>query len=216
MIPKRLLYQAAVLICVVAPSALAKNDKPIMPSYVLTAHTVSVVIDPDAGISLDDPRANEVAQKDVESALLSWGRFNPVLSTQQADLIIVVRKGQKKLAEERMHDPRANSRPGAVIPGQDGVSIGGQHGSQPGQSSDGSLGSANAGSGVPSQVEVGNLEDSFTVYEENVENPTQGPFAWRWIRKDGLHPHDVPAVEEFRKALAEAEKQAAKQAAKHP
>jgi hypothetical protein len=69
---------------------------------------------------------------------------------------------------------------------------------------------------VPSQVEVGNLEDSFTVYEENVENPTQGPFAWRWIRKDGLHPHDVPAVEEFRKALAEAEKQAAKQAAKHP
>ena len=216
MIPKRLLYPTIALACLLAPSALARNDKPIMPAYVLTAHTVSVLIDPNAGISLNDPRANEVAQKDVETALLNWGRFNPVLSPQQADLIIVVRKGHKQLAEETIRDPRANSRPGSVTPGQDGISIGGQHGSQPGQSSDDPLGPANAGSRAPAQVEVAGLEDSFIVYEGNVDHPTEGPAAWRWIRKDGLHPHDVPAVEEFRKALTEAEKQALKQSNKHP
>jgi hypothetical protein len=36
------------------------------------------------------------------------------------------------------------------------------------------------------------------------------------VRKDGLHSHDVPAVAEFRKAVAEAEKQAAKQSDKTP
>jgi len=40
-----------------------------------------------------------------------------------------------------------------------------------------------------------------------------GAPGWRYVHKNGLHPHDVPAVAEFRKAFAEALKQAN---AKHP
>jgi hypothetical protein len=36
------------------------------------------------------------------------------------------------------------------------------------------------------------------------------------VKKNALHPHDVPAVTEFRKAVAEAEKQAAQQKGNHP
>ena len=71
----------------------AKDKKTALPAYVLSAKTVAVIIDPSAGISIDNPRANEDAQKDVEAALLSWGRFEPVLSKETADLIIVLRGG---------------------------------------------------------------------------------------------------------------------------
>ncbi len=54
------------------------------------------------------------------------------------------------------------------------------------------------------------------MYEGKVDRPLEGIAAWRWVRKDGLHPHDVPAVTEFKKAIEEAEKQAAKQQGKHP
>jgi len=193
--------------CIVVPTAMAKNDKPILPAYVLQAHTVAVVIDPDAGFSVDDPRGNEVAQKDVETALLNWGRFLPVLSVAQADLVIVVRKGNRKLVNETISDPRQNNRPGSITPIQDGVAVGGQHGSG---------GAANPDGTSRPQLEVGAVDDSFLVYEGNTEQPLENQPAWRWTRKDALHPHDVPAVDEFRKVLVEAEKQAAKQAAKHP
>ena len=45
-----------------------KNKSPL-PFSVLRAQTVAVVVDPDAGISLEDPLANQTAQKDVETAL---------------------------------------------------------------------------------------------------------------------------------------------------
>jgi hypothetical protein len=82
-------YAAAMAAGLLLPSlALAKDKaKSTLPTYVLEARTVSVVIDPDAGESLDDPRANEVAQRDVQTALLNWGRFQPVLSGQSADLV---------------------------------------------------------------------------------------------------------------------------------
>ena len=78
-----------------------ESSKSTVPQAFLTARTVAVTIDPDAGFSLDDPRANQVAQKDVEAALLIWGRFVPTLNVDQADLIIVIRKGPRKLAAPR-------------------------------------------------------------------------------------------------------------------
>src|ERR1700709_720717 len=84
------------------------KDNPNFPAYILNAHTVTVLVDPTAGISIDDPRANQVAQQDVETALLKWGRFMPVISTEQADLIIVIRKGSGKLANATISDPRQN------------------------------------------------------------------------------------------------------------
>src|SRR3984957_21235058 len=101
-------FAATMLAGLLLPSlALAKDKaKSTLPTYVLQARTVSVIIDPDAGVSLDDPRANEVAQRDVETALLNWRRFQPILAGQNADLVIVIRRGTGKMASGTIHDPR--------------------------------------------------------------------------------------------------------------
>ena len=207
------------LACLVLTPAFAKSNKPILPSYILEAHTVTVMIDPAAGISLEDPNANQTAQRDVETALLKWGRFTTVISPVDADLIIVLRKGHGKLANETIGDPRPNNRPGSVTTTDGGISIGAQHGPPPpgwpgtrtpNQPSDTST------AGRP-QAEVGNVEDSFQVFEGKTGNdPTDSIAGWKWIHKNGLHAHDVPAVDEFRKAIEAAEKQAAQQQPKHP
>ena len=194
---------------VVASAGFAKDKtKPTMPAYVLTARTVAVVIDPNAGESVSDPQANQVAQKDVETALLNWGRFVPLMGTQTADLIIVVRKGHGRLVDQTIPDPRQNNRAGTINPIDNGVSVGAQHGAQPPLS--GSSTQDNRPATSPSQTEIGGADDFFAVYEGRAENPLDSPVAWKYVARDGLRPHSVPAVAEFRKALAEAEKAAAK------
>ncbi len=193
----------------VVSSGFAKDKtKPTMPAYVLTARTVAVVIDPNAGESVSAPQANQVAQKDVETALLNWGRFEPVMGTQTADLIIIVRKGNGRLVDQTIPDPRQNSRAGAINPIDNGISVGAQHGPQPPLSGSSTQETRPATS--PSQTEIGDVDDSFAVYEGRAQNALDAPAAWKYVARDGLRPHSVPAVAEFRKALAEAEKAAAK------
>jgi len=72
----------------------AKNKKKqFLPDHVLRAETVLVVIHPEAGEPLTNPRANRTAQEEVEKALMKWGRFRLVMDSQTADLVIAVRKG---------------------------------------------------------------------------------------------------------------------------
>jgi hypothetical protein len=213
-----------------ASFAFAK-DKPksTLPTYVLQAQTVSVIIDPDAGVSLDDPRANEVAQRDVETALLNWGRFRPLLIGQQggagqsADLVIVIRRGTGKMASGTVRDPRQGRRPVAIDPTDTGIDVGMQHGQPPPYAGD--TPDASQGSSIPSQngpvtedrahpqAEIGTFaaEDSFLVYRGRTENPLDGSPVWRYETKNALKPHSVPAVDAFRKAVDEAEQAAAKQ-----
>ena len=186
----------------------AKDKKANLPAYVLTAKTVAVIIDPTAGISIDDPRANENAQKDVGAALLSWGRFEPVLSTRMADLIIVVRRGNGRMMNETMPDPRQNERPGSVTQTDNGINMGGQRGPQPGMSGGPGTG-ANQTSPSP-RTEVGQTDDSLVVYKGGDEKPLDTPPAWRYAGTDGLSPRSVPAVAAFKKAVENAEKAAAK------
>jgi hypothetical protein len=197
---------------VVAPSLLAKAKDPTLPAYVLQARTVKVVVDPAAGIDLDDPRANEVARKDVEAALLSWGRFVTVQSGEDADLTIVIRKSNGKLVNTTVSDPRQNSRPGDVTATDDAISLGAQHGHAPG--SNPPQGASNP---PHPQTEVSTVPvDSFVVQQGTADGAIGGSIGWRYLAKDALHPHDVPAVDAFKKAIAEAEKAAAKQQAKNP
>jgi hypothetical protein len=177
------------------------KKKAILPTYVLRAQTVAVIIDPTAGFTIDDPRANEVARQDVESALLSWGRYNPILQTNDADLIVVVRKGNGRMVNDTIHDPRQNNRQGSVIPADNGGSISGQHGTP---------GPPQPSPEPTPQMDIGQTEDSFVVYEGGGDRPLDRAPAWRYIAKDGLMPHSVPAVDAFRKAVADAEKAAAK------
>lgn len=189
-------------------SASAKDtEKGALPTTVLRARTVAILVDPNAGVSLSDPQANQVAQRDVEAAIQQWGRFQTVLSTQGADLLIVVRRGHGKLVDETVRDPRQNSRPGSVTRTDDSLSLGGQHGTPahpvPGTGQD-------AHSSVSPSMEVGGTVDTFVVYENKEDDPLGAPAVWRYEGKDGLKPHTVPAVEQFRKALVVADKIAAK------
>jgi hypothetical protein len=54
------------------------------------------------------------------------------------------------------------------------------------------------------------------VYEGKVAKPLNGAPGWRYVAEDGLHSHNVPAVDAFKKAVAEGEKAAAAAAAKKP
>jgi hypothetical protein len=154
-----------------------------------------------------DPRANQIAESNVIAALQKWGRFQPVLSTEQADLIIVVRKGSDRLVRETITNPRQNDRVGMIAPSDAGVNMGAQHGQQSSLSTNGP--GTEAGEPPHPQTEVGDTDDSFEVYEGDVDKPLDLPPGWRYTAKDGLQPHSVPAVDEFRKAIAKAEKAAA-------
>jgi len=54
--------------------------------------------------------------------------------------------------------------------------------------------------------EVGPSDDMFAVYRGSEQYPLDSPPVWRYIAKDCLREPKVAAVEEFRKAIAEAEK----------
>jgi hypothetical protein len=201
-----------------AAPAPAKSKDKTLPPYILQAHTVAVVIDPSSGIDVEDPRANQVAQKDVETALANWGRFSPVIGYADADMIIVIRKGHGRVADATISDPRQNDRAGVINPTDTGVSGGVQRGPQPNLGSgDPRYPGATAPGGTPTQLpstphpqlEVGGAEDWFIVYEGKVPKPLDGTPGWRYVAQDGLHSHNVPAVEEFRKAVAAADKAAA-------
>jgi hypothetical protein len=217
---KRHLSALVTVVLLAVVPVLAKSKDKTLPPYILQAHTVAVVIDPSAGIDPEDPRANEVAQKDVETALLNWGRFLPVISSAEADMIIVIRRGHGRLVDATITDPRQNNRAGVINPTDNGIGVGAQHGPQPGLGGDSGVRYPQGGnpqSGAPSpqpstptpQLEVGGGDDWFTVYEGKVAKPLNGTPGWRYTAPDGLRPHGVPAVEEFKRAVAAADKAAA-------
>jgi hypothetical protein len=187
-------------------SAFAKDKKKvILPNDVLEARTVLVVIDPDAGVAIDAPTANRTAQEDVEKALMNWGRFDIAVDASTADLIISVRKGNGKIAQPTIGGIPTNNRPVIVEPTDSGISIGGHRGNPP-QAGD----PTNAEPQSPSpQVEVGQAEDTFGVFRGKRDNPLDYPAVWRYSAKDALRSPSVPVVDQFRKLIAEAEKQQA-------
>ena len=205
--------RASVLVAMtllMAPLGFAKDKKPPLPLSVVHAKTVAVLIDPEAGVSIDDPRANQIAQKDVEVALLNWGRYETLLDTQTADLIIVVRKGHGHPVDETISDSRQNSRPGVINPTDNGVALGAQRGRTPGSVLDPSNPASNNPDSAHPQAEIGDSDDSFLIYQGGVPNPLGNPPIWRYVAKDGLHSHNVPAVDQFRKAVVDTEKLEAK------
>ena len=191
----------AVLPLLVLSASLAldgKDKKPILPTYVIKAQTVLVLIDPDVGTPMNAPLANKTAQEDVEKALMKWGRLRPVLDGDTADLVITVRKGSDKIAQPTVGGLPTNDRPVIVQPTDSGVRLGGQKGQPPG--------TPDSTEAPGPQIEVAPREDVFAVYEGHGSTLEHAP-AWRYAKKDALRSPGVPAVDEFRKAIEEAEKQ---------
>lgn len=193
-----------VLVLAVASFSPAGNKKKqVLPDYVLKAQTVLVVIHPDAGEPLTAPTANRTAQDNVEKALTDWGRFRLVPSAQTADLVIAVRKGHAG-GPTVMNSPTDN-RPVTVQPGDGNVRMGGQQGRPPDLTNPGLGGPQDNGPRIGN--EIGTSEDTFEVYRGGVEFPLDAAPVWHYIAKDALNPPHVSAVEQFRKTLADSEKQ---------
>jgi hypothetical protein len=184
-------------------SAIAKDKKKsVLPEDVLRAQTVRVVIDPQAGEPLDQPNANAIARDNVEKALMEWGRFRLVMDGQESDLMIVIRTGNGKSIRPTIKGGPIDQRPGVAQSTDSSIRIGVGQGQPP---SDPSTYPQDRQPHVNN--EVGPSDDMFEVYRVGASAPLDSPPVWRYIKKDCLRPSPlVPAVEEFRKLIAEAEK----------
>jgi|SRR5579863_6736799 len=191
------------LVCSIA--APGKNKKKILlPVDILQARTMLVVVDPQAGMAIDSPNGNRIARDDVERALLNWGRFILANDLSTADVVFVVRKGNGKMAQPTIGGIPQNG-PVVLQPSNSGGRAGGSRGSPP-------MAGDPTSPQPPdphSQVEVGPSEDMFVVYRGKRDNALDSPPVWRYMAKDALRSPFVPAVDEFRKLVVEAEKQQA-------
>jgi hypothetical protein len=186
-------------------AAVAKDKKKVLlPVDILQARSAWVIVEPDAGLDIKDPNANNVARADVESALAKWGRLSPVTDPAMADLIIVVRKGNGTVIQPTIAGTPVNSPPPVIAQRTDsGINAAGRTGPPP------------ESPGAHPQMEVGSTEDMFTVYRGNhfhdgLGDALDAPAAWRYTARDALAHPGVPAVDVFRKLVAESEKALAK------
>jgi hypothetical protein len=196
------LFSLVLLAALLPLSASGKDKKKsTFPEYVLRATTVLVVISADAGEPLDQPMANTTARENVEKALMNWGRFHLVPDGGDSDLVIAVRTGSGKMMRPTIKGGPIDNRPGVAQRTDGGIRIGAQQGHPP--LNDPGMGPQG---GPRISNEVGPSEDMFEVYRGGVVDPLDSPAVWRYVAKDCLRPPQVSAVEEFRKAIAEAEK----------
>ena len=200
---RRVAFSVLLLGCLVA--AGKDKKKVLLPADVLEARTVLVVVDPDAGMAIDAPNANRTAREDVEKALMNWGRFTLASDVSSADLVISVRKGNGKVVQPTIGGVPTNNRPVIFEPTDSGVAMGGRRGNAP-QAGD----PTNAQPQSPHpELEAGSAQDMFVVYRGKRDNALDTPAVWRYSTRDALSSPGVPAVDAFRKLIAEAEKQQA-------
>ncbi len=184
-----------------------KKEKPVLPEVVLKAQTVVVLIEPDAGEPMDDPTANRKAREEVEKALMSWGRFRLVQETSTADLVVIVKKGTEKAATPTISGGSVDKRPVTVETTENQIRIGAKQG-QPDGSSDSDTSPSNGR--AQESVEVGPSEDSFRVYMGGDTFNQNNASIWSYRAKNALRPPNVTAVQEFHKAITDAEQAAAR------
>src|SRR4051794_33974730 len=167
--PRSVAVALSLFFCVLAGAKDKK--KAVLPTEVLQARTILVIVDPDAGMSPEAPLENRNARDEVEKSLLKWGRFRPAVDASDADLIVSIRKGSKTMARPTVGGIPNNNRPVIFGPPQTGPDI--------------SSGPEAAPNGYPSQgphpqMEGGAPEDLFFVYRGQRGNPLSYPPVWRY------------------------------------
>ncbi len=199
---RRFLAVTVIILCAALASA---RKKTVLPADVLHARTIFVTVDPTAGVDVRDPNANRTARADVERALDQWGRFTLVQDGSDADLIVTIRKGSGKLIQPTIGGTPINGPP----------PVSGDSTSSPTQSTTraGARWPGNPTSNPEPQIEAGSAQDMFVVYRGSKDDPHWSPLdappVWRYSGKDALASPSVPAVEVFRKLIAESEKELA-------
>jgi hypothetical protein len=215
-----MIFRARALLCAVSLCTISLSliltvayakKKAQVPDFVLKAQTVCVIIDPDAGASLTNPFENKTAREDVEKALMKWGRFSLVQEPGRADLVIVIRRGSGKMAQETIGNLPSNDRPITAQQTDSSIRIGGQQGRVPGSPQQ----PLPQDTRPVQQTEIGNSvpDDMFTVYgpgaatDGDTVQLSGRAVGWRSRQKNILKSPDVIAVSDFRKAIEETEKQ---------
>jgi len=215
MISRRSVAVSILLLCCAAADGKDKK-KALLPADVLQAHTVLVVVDPNAGVDVRDPNVNRLARTDVEQALMKWGRFMPVTESFTADLIIMVRKGNGKVVQPTIGGTPVSGNPPVSVgstttPNATTTRAAGRWGNS-GIPNDPSNAGNQPATPYP-QIEAGPTQDTFVVYRGGKDdpsfNPLDSPAVWRYVAKNGLESPSVPAVEVFRKLVVESDKQLA-------
>ena len=194
----------AVLLASTAPAKDKDKKKSQFAADILRARTAVVVIAPDTGEPLDQPNANANARTAVEKALLELGRFNLLADGEESDLIFVLRTGNGRAMRPTIKGGPIDQRPGYGESTDSTIRIGGHQGQPPPMQGGQGVPDPNRGPHISN--EVGPSEDIFEVYRGNVSDPLDSTPVWRYIAKNCLREPRVAAVEEFRKAIAEAEK----------
>lgn len=200
------LAPALVLALLVSPAVAKDKNKATLPAYVLSAQTLLVIVDPDAGEPVDQPYANKTARENVETAIMQWGRFRLVNDGEKSDLIITVRTGNGKAMRPTIKGGPIDQRPGEVEGTDDTIRIGAHQGQPPANPGSTPPGMSPPETGPHVSNEVGPSEDMLEVFRGDLEQSLNGPPAWRYVAKDCLSAPKVTAVEELRKAIADAEK----------
>lgn len=208
----------ALLLLVISQVAIAKDKKKILlPTDVIVAKTVLVIVDPSVGANVADPNVNRLARTDVEQAVDKWGRFRLVPDGYTADLILVVRKGNDRVAQSTIGGTPVNGTPPVSVgststPDESTTHAAGRWG-RSGIPNDPSSAGTQSSTPYP-QTEIGSSQDTLAVYRGGIKDdpnwsPLDAPAVWRYSAKDALGSPSVPAVDAFRKAIAESEKQMA-------
>jgi hypothetical protein len=203
----RRLFIVSILMLSGLCAAAKDKKKNLLPADVVQAQTIFVEVDPQAGMAVESPMANRTAQADVETALQNWGRYKLVLSAADADLIVTVRKGDGRIARPTIGGMPQNNRPVMTDPSQSGAQMGGRNGTSP-MSGDPRDSDSQFGGPHP-QVEAGEPEDLVAIYRGKKDRPLETSPVWRYSGENALRSPGVPAIDVFRKLVAESEKQLA-------
>jgi hypothetical protein len=203
---RKLWFLMAFVLCFTSSVAFGKKkEKAVFPEILVRAQTVFVMIQPDAGEPMNDPAANRKVREEVEKALMSWGRYRLVQEAYTADIVVAVKKGTEKAATPTISGGPVDKRPVTLETTDDQLRIGAAQGRPPGSGSDET---SSDGRAHPS-VEVGSSDDSFLVYLGGETFTPNSASIWSYRAKNALRPPDVAAVQQLRKAIADAEKAAA-------
>jgi hypothetical protein len=187
-----------------------KKEKAYLPDYVWKAQRVLVVILPDSGEPVDAPNTNRKTQEEVEKAFMKWGRYQLVQDASQADLVVGVRKGTGKIANQTISGGPVDSRPTTIETTDNQIRIGGQQGHPTDVTQEGTPTGMNGPSDkAHTGMQVGAEDDVFKVFKGGLPYPVDNAPVWNYVSKDGLKPPGMTAVEQFRKAVEESEKAAA-------
>ena len=203
-----LLLPVALLLALTASAKDKDKKKSQISELILRAQSVHVVIDPYVGEPLDQPQANALARDNVEKALTEWGRYRVVMDGEESDLVIAIHTGDDRMSRPTIKGGPIDQRAGVGQQTPSSIRIGAQQGQPPYNDPMDPQNPQNHG---PARVgsEVGPRTDSFMVYQGRswAGNSLDSPALWRYEKKDCLNPEpQIKAVEEFRKAIADAEK----------